>query len=73
METPDKPRPCIECGGQTRAICIIDRGYYNIQYELVYAKAVQGIFGKEYYVEGTVGAELCENCGRITLRAVPKK
>ena len=65
---------CIECGSQTYAIQIIDRGESNSHYELVYAAGdAKRKFTKTYDIEGKVSAELCQNCGRISLRAVPNK
>lgn len=64
---------CSECGAETVAIQLIDRGQQNIHYEVVYAAAgSKPRFGKGYEIAGKVGAELCEGCGRITLRALPK-
>ena len=66
-------KKCIECGSDTVAIQIIDRGQQNIHYELVYAAAdSKRKFGKGHDIAGKVAAELCEGCGRITLRAAPK-
>jgi uncharacterized OB-fold protein len=50
----------------------IHRGQQNIHYELIYAAedSKRSIF-KGYPKEGKIAAELCENCGRITLRAAP--
>ena len=63
---------CIECGAGTVAIQMIDRGQQNIHYEMVYAaEASKRKFGKGHDIAGKVAAELCQNCGRITLRAVP--
>ena len=65
-------RTCIECGTETTTIQMIDRGQQNIHYEMVYAaKESKRKFGKGHDVAGKVAAELCQNCGRITLRAVP--
>ena len=66
-------KKCVECGHDTYAIQIIDRGQQNIHYEAVYAVAgSKKAFGKGYNIEGNIAAELCQNCGRITLRAAPK-
>ena len=66
-------RKCIECGGDTSAIKMIDRGQKNIHYELIYSAAdsKRSVF-KGLETEGTVAAEMCEQCGRIALRGVPK-
>lgn len=65
-------KKCIECGTETRVIQLIDRGQNNIHYDFVYAEADSTRkFGKGHDVAGKVLAELCENCGRITLRAAP--
>lgn len=70
MTTADSK--CIECGAAMVPIQIIDRGQNNIHYELVYAAADSSRkFGKGHDIAGKVAAELCENCGRITLRAAP--
>jgi hypothetical protein len=60
---------CIECGGESQAIKIIDRGQRNIHYDLIYAaeEAKRSIYSG-YKKEGAVRAEMCSNCGRITLR-----
>jgi hypothetical protein len=64
---------CVECGGDTQPIQLVDRGQKNIHYELVYAAGgAKRSFGKGYDIEGKVAAEMCENCGRITLRAAPR-
>ena len=63
---------CIECGEETSAIQIIDRGQQNIHYDLVYAAAEsKSKFGKGHKIEGKINAELCNNCGHVTLRAAP--
>ncbi len=64
---------CIECGGETHAIKIIDRGQRNIHYDLIYtmADSKRSIF-KGHPEEGKIAAEMCENCGRIALRGQPK-
>lgn len=68
----DTEKKCIECGGATHPIKIIDRGQKNIHYGLIYTAegSKRNIF-KGYPKEGEIGAELCDSCGRITLRAVP--
>ena len=65
-------KKCIECGEETYAIQVVDRGQKNIHYDLIYTSgdAKRSVF-KGYKKEGEVAAELCENCGRITLRAIP--
>ena len=61
---------CIECGADTVAIQVIDRGQRNIHYDLIYASGEsKPKFGKGHDIEGRINAELCGNCGRITLRA----
>lgn len=66
-------KKCIECGEETYAIQIIDRGQQNIHYDFVYtAGESKAKFGKGHDIEGKINAELCQNCGRITLRAAPK-
>ena len=64
---------CIECGGETHAIQIIDRGQRNIHYTLSYTAgdSKRSIF-KGHDIEGDVNAEMCQDCGRITLRGAPK-
>ena len=65
---------CIECGQETSAIQVIDRGQQNIHYELVYAAGdSKSKFGKGHAIAGKINDELCANCGRITLRADPKE
>ena len=61
---------CIECGETTYSIQVIDRGQQNIHYDLVCAAGEsKSKFGKGHEIEGKINAELCNNCGRITLRA----
>ncbi len=66
-------KKCVECGGETYPIKIVDRGNQNIHYDLIYTMedSKRNIF-KGHKKEGVVAAELCENCGRIALRAVPQ-
>jgi hypothetical protein len=66
-------KKCIECGGETHAIRVIDRGQKNIHYELVYATgdSKRNVF-KGHEIEGSVHAEMYEICGRIALRGAPK-
>ena len=69
-ETSNK---CLECGGKTHDIQLVDRGYKNVHYQLVFASGdAKRKFGKGYEIEGRVTGEVCENCGRIALRAAPK-
>ena len=65
----EKSKTCIECGGETHPIKIIDRGQRNIHYDLIYAAedSKRSIFSG-HKIEGTVRAEMCSDCGRITLR-----
>ena len=66
-------KKCIECGGKTHPIKIIDRGNQNIHFDLIYALAdsKRSIF-KGHEKEGVLMGELCEGCGRIALRAAPQ-
>ena len=66
-------KKCIECGGEMHAIQVIDRGQKNIHYDLIYTSgdSKRSIF-KGHNIEGNVHAEMCEDCGRITLRGTPK-
>ena len=67
-------RKCIECGEETYHIQIIDRGQNNIHYELMYAdEGAKRKFYSGVETAGKVSGEMCQNCGRITLRAVPEK
>lgn len=54
----------------TYTIKISGRCQKNIHYELVYTSAdsERSIFSG-HDIEGKIAAELCQNCGRITLRA----
>ena len=64
-------RKCIECGQETYTIQVIDRGQQNIHYDLVYTSGEsKSKFGKGHEIEGKINAELCNHCGRVTLRAV---
>ena len=64
---------CIECGGETYAIQIIDRGQRNIHYTLSYTAgdSKRSVF-KGHEINGDVNAKMCEDCGRIALRGAPK-
>ena len=60
---------CIECGGENTPVKIIDRGQRNIHYDLIYAaEDAKRSFYSGYKKEGVLHAEMCSNCGRITLR-----
>ena len=68
-------RECIECGGPTHPIRVVERGAKGGQLTLKYVAIdsqphwLHGL----YPVEGHLAAELCESCGRVTFRAVPKE
>jgi len=61
-------------GGEISPIKIIDRGQKNIHYDLIFTAedSKRGKF-KGHPKDGQIAAELCEDYGRITLRAVPSK
>ena len=63
---------CIECGQETYAIQLIDRGETNIHYNQNYTTDDFRSKPRTYHIDGYVFAELCDNCKRITLRAAPK-
>ena len=65
-------RKCIECGEDTYVIQVIDRGQKNIHYNFAYSTDEFKDKPRAYKISGFVAAEMCENCGRITLRAAPK-
>ena len=69
----DDNTKCLECGGETHAIKIIDRGQKNIHYDLIYtlAESKRNIF-KGHPKEGKVMAEMCGDCRRISLRGKPE-
>jgi hypothetical protein len=62
---------CIECGEETYAIQLIDRGDMNVHYNLSYTTDDFKRKPRTYHINGHVAAEMCENCRRITLRAAP--
>jgi hypothetical protein len=65
---------CIECGGETHPIQVIELGHskqQTLKYTAIDAKP-SWIHGS-YPIEGHLAAELCESCGRVTFRAVPKE
>ena len=65
---------CIECGTETVGIQLIDRCESNVHHEMEYAaEDARRKFTGVYDAQGKVLGELCENCGRITLRAATKK
>ena len=71
----ERASKCLECGGATYPILVIDRGEGNIEYELAYAAgdAKRSFLNKTYEIAGTIHGEMCESCGRIALRGVPKR
>ena len=72
-ETPKCP-PCVECGGATHPIIVLEAGEGNRHrcLEFTTTDAKPGWFLGRYPTKGYVSAELCVQCGRITLRAYPK-
>jgi uncharacterized OB-fold protein len=65
---------CIECGGATHPIRVVEqdhRQHNTLKYTAIDAKP--SWFLGIYPVEGHLTAELCESCGRVTFRAVPKE
>ena len=70
----DEPRPCIECGSPTHRIIVLERDFVNRHQVLEYAAAdaTAGWFTGRFPTKGSLRAELCEGCGRVTFRAVPK-
>jgi hypothetical protein len=63
---------CLECGGTTRPIVLISGGIGSdgiIKYAPGDGK--RSIWTGSYNTKGQIGAELCETCGRIALRAQP--
>jgi hypothetical protein len=71
----EQPKKCVECGGATRPIRVVDAGHYNMHHHLSYAAvgAEQGWFTGQFPVQGHLAAEMCEACGRVAFRAVPVK
>ena len=66
-------RSCSECGGATHAIRVVEqdhRRHYDLKYVAI--ESQPSWFLGVYPVEGHLAAELCESCGRVTFRAVPK-
>ena len=64
---------CIECGGATHAIRVVEQDHQRhstLKYTAIDAKP--SWFLGIYPVEGHLSAELCESCGRVSFRAVPK-
>ena len=65
---------CVECGGATHPIQVVEQDHrkqYTLKYTAIDAKP--SWFLGIYPVEGHLAAELCESCGRVTFRAVPKE
>ncbi len=64
---------CGECGGTLRPIRVVEQDHKQ-HHPLKYAAidAQQGWFFGAYPVEGHLAAELCEACGRVSFRAVPR-
>ena len=64
---------CGDCGGILRPIRVVEqdhRAHHLLKYSAVNAKP-DWFFGA-YPVEGHLAAEMCESCGRVVFRAVPK-
>jgi hypothetical protein len=64
---------CGECGGVLRPIRVVEQDHqkhFMLKYAAVNAKP--GWYFGAYPVEGHLAAELCEACGRVSFRAVPK-
>ena len=66
-------RKCIECGEGTYEIQIIDRGQRNIHYNFAYSTDDFKEKPRAYKISGFIAAEMCGNCSRVALRAVPKE
>jgi len=67
-----EPGKCIECEGSVVPIRILeqDRGVHlPLKYAAIESSS-SWLRGR-YRLEGEITAELCTNCGRVTLRAVP--
>jgi len=69
-------KKCIECGSPTHPIRVLDEGregghLHQPGYAAIDSKR-SWFFGR-YPIEGELAAELCESCGRVTFRAVPKE
>ena len=67
-------KKCIECGSPTHPIRLLhDYGQGGHLSHLGYTTidSKPGLFFGRYPVEGLLAAELCESCGRVTIRAVP--
>ena len=64
-------KKCIECGSPTHPIRVLEYDEENsIKYAAFDSKTHW--FHGRYPIEGELAAELCESCGRVTFRAVPK-
>jgi hypothetical protein len=69
----DATMTCSECGGAVRPIRVVEQDHhkhYMLKYVTVDAQP-SWFFGA-YAVEGHLSAELCEACGRVSFRAVPR-
>lgn len=66
-------RRCVECGGETRPIRLLDQGEARSHFDPEYAApdADRGFWTGRYPVQGRVLARLCGGCGRIALYAAP--
>ncbi len=65
---------CIECEGATHPIRVVEqdhRQHHTLKYTAIDAQP--SWFLGIYPVEGHLAAELCESCGRVTFKAVPKE
>ena len=63
---------CIECGEETVAIQLIDRGDLNVHYNNNYSTDDFKSKPRTYRINDRLATELCENRGRDTQTAVPK-
>lgn len=67
------PAKCLECGGVTHPIRVLDQGHLDQhkdpEYTVLDSKK-EWLSGR-FPVKGRLTAELCDSCGRVVFRAAP--
>ena len=66
---------CFECSSPTHPILVLETGAMERHQVLEYAASDSkaGWLIGRYPTNGVLSAELCEGCGRVTFRALPKE
>ena len=79
---------CVDCGGKTESIKLVDatqpgmalgvvdeksQASHHIQLQYVAEDSERSRFSKRFPTAGHIRGQMCTDCGRITLYAVPRK